>query len=188
MSRGKEFYSGLVGQKYSHLTIEKFIGFNRKAGDHKRAVFLCRCECGNEKTAILPHLKNENVTSCGCKKKGRFNRAWSGYEGLGSTVWSQFKNGAIKRNIPFEVSIEYGWDLFRKQEGRCALTGVELKIMTERRYKTASLDRIESSKGYIEGNVQWTHKDVNVMKRSLNNSEFIDFCHKVARLHPINDV
>jgi hypothetical protein len=45
---------------------------------------------------------------------------------------------------------------------------------------TASLDRIDSSKGYIEGNLQWVHKDVNIMKMDLSQVEFIDYCVKVA--------
>jgi hypothetical protein len=41
---------------------------------------------------------------------------------------------------------------------------------------TASLDRIDSSKGYFKGNVQWIHKDLNVMKMDLTEEKFIDYC------------
>jgi hypothetical protein len=42
------------------------------------------------------------------------------------------------------------------------------------------LDRVDSSKGYIEGNVQWVHKTINLMKQSFNQKEFIHFCKLVA--------
>ena len=45
---------------------------------------------------------------------------------------------------------------------------------------TASLDRIDSKKGYIKGNLQWVHKDLNIMKNSYPNQYFIEMCKKVA--------
>jgi len=37
---------------------------------------------------------------------------------------------------------------------------------------TASLDRIDSSIGYTEENVQWIHKDINSLKSNFQESEF----------------
>ena len=48
---------------------------------------------------------------------------------------------------------------------------------------TASLDRIDSSKGYIKGNVQWVHKEFNKMKLDLLDKEFIDICKLVHKYH-----
>ena len=45
----------------------------------------------------------------------------------------------------------------------------------------ASLDRIDNSKGYIKGNVQWVTKDINMCKRTLNNESFIVLCKKVSQ-------
>jgi len=47
--------------------------------------------------------------------------------------------------------------------------------------QTASLDRIDSSKGYIEGNVQWVHRKINMMKQSYTQEEFIELCQAVVR-------
>lgn len=44
---------------------------------------------------------------------------------------------------------------------------------------TASLDRIQNDKGYIEGNVQWVHKDINRMKNIFEQNYFIDICKKI---------
>ena len=46
---------------------------------------------------------------------------------------------------------------------------------------TASLDRIDSSKGYIEGNVQWVHKRVNLMKGNMSTENFIEWCNLVVK-------
>ncbi len=43
-----------------------------------------------------------------------------------------------------------------------------------------SLDRIDNLKGYIEGNVQWVHKRVNVMRNVLSIEEFLSWCEKIT--------
>jgi hypothetical protein len=45
---------------------------------------------------------------------------------------------------------------------------------------TASLDRIDSSLGYVRGNVQWLHKDVNWMKNTLDQDRFIELCKAIV--------
>jgi hypothetical protein len=45
---------------------------------------------------------------------------------------------------------------------------------------TASLDRIDSSKGYCEDNVQWVHKDINRMKNTFDQDYFISLCKLIA--------
>jgi hypothetical protein len=52
---------------------------------------------------------------------------------------------------------------------------------------TASLDRIDSSKGYIIGNVQWAHKMVNRMKNDMPQEEFIEFCRDIISTNPIKE-
>ena len=92
-----------------------------------------------------------------------------------------------KGRKPIELSItkEYVWDLYLKQERKCKLSGVEIKFPTKHKDKsyTVSLDRIDSSKGYIEGNVQWVHKDINMMKRTYNNDYFIEMCRLISNNH-----
>jgi len=45
---------------------------------------------------------------------------------------------------------------------------------------TASLDRIDSKLDYRKTNVQWVHKDINMMKRVLKQDYFIKLCTDVA--------
>jgi hypothetical protein len=42
------------------------------------------------------------------------------------------------------------------------------------------LDRIDSSQGYVSGNVQWVHTIINFMKTSLPQREFIRWCRLVT--------
>lgn len=185
--RNQQYYDDLIGRKFNSLTIESLIGFVDRI-DGRRAMFLCRCDCGKEKKATLPHLKKGNVKSCGCQKQGCFNKRWKGYGGIPRSVWHQFIVGAKIRELPFEISIEFGWGLFEKQKGKCALSGVGLVFNTRLGENTASLDRIDSSLGYTETNVQWVHKHVNRMKVDFQQDYFVNVCRQIAETHPKTDL
>ena len=53
------------------------------------------------------------------------------------------------------------------------------------KYTSASLDRIDSSKGYIEGNVQWVHKDINKIKTDMSDNKFIEWCKLIAEYNKV---
>jgi len=99
--------------------------------------------------------------------------------------FQNIKYSAQKRNLPFALTKEYLWELYESQNGKCALSQVPIKFgRVYFKYETtASLDRIDSSKGYIEGNVQWVHKLVNLMKNSISQEDFIQICYLVAASH-----
>lgn len=71
-----------------------------------------------------------------------------------------------------------------KQNGNCRFTGKRLTFTSS--YKncklgqTASLDRIDSSKGYEVGNIQWIDKKINWMKWAMSDEEFIYYCKLVT--------
>lgn len=52
----------LVGHRFDRLVVLKRAA-NSKGG---KCRFLCRCDCGNEKTIFSCHLIGHKITSCGC--------------------------------------------------------------------------------------------------------------------------
>lgn len=86
---------------------------------------------------------------------------WKGYGNIPLDYFTRYRRGAAKRKIEFNITIEFLWDLFIYQQGCCAISGVVLKIDSTSQEITASIDRIDNSKGYVEGNLQWIHKDIN---------------------------
>lgn len=108
---------------------------------------------------------------------------WSGCGQLSGDIWSNTRKNARVRRILFKITIAYAWALYERQGQRCALTNLPLAFTkTNKRWTThtASLDRIDSAKGYVEGNVQWVHKDVNRMKRDFPQERFLEVCRSVA--------
>ena len=49
------------------------------------------------------------------------------------------------------------------------------KLKSDKIY-TASVDRIDSSKGYIEGNVQFVSQAINYMKGTMSHEETLLLC------------
>ena len=90
------------------------------------------------------------------------------------TEHTRLRKSAEKRGYSFEVSIEYLWNLFIQQRQICAITGDYISSIKE-----ASLDRIDNSKGYVEGNVQWVTYQANVSKHVMSMNELYEFCKKV---------
>lgn len=147
-----------------------------------------KCECLNCGEFVEKSLVNIVNNKNGCKqchfksKVGKGSSSFKGYEEISSTYWTHVKQNAKIRNIIFDISIEYGWEIFIKQNRKCNLSKVDIVFRTDwKSYDaTASLDRISSDKGYIEGNVQWLHKDVNTMKWNLEQKYFIEMCRKIT--------
>lgn len=84
------------------------------------------------------------------------------------------------RGLPTTVTLDEAFALFAHQGERCAYTGFQLTFHPE---KTASLDRINSDKGYTLDNIQWVHKIVNIAKNSQSHEEFIAMCYAVVSHH-----
>lgn len=166
----------LTGLKFGKLLVLGVSEVSRNG--HYR--YFVKCECGKEKTVLGTHLLQRNTKDCGCVKREGPPRNWKGYKGVPLTYFSSLMRGAKggkgRKPIDFNVSIEFIGDLLESQSNKCALSGLPINY----RAKTISLDRIDSSKGYIEGNVQWVHKDINMMKRHYEEAYFKYLCKLVS--------
>lgn len=174
----------MVGRKFSRLTVIASGG----RGKNKELHWRCECACGTIVRVSGGHLRSGWSKSCGCLRldNGNQSRMWKGAGELSAKYWSAVKTSAKRREEKVEISIEYAWDLFQKQGGKCALSGMNLVFNSGRNAnyssdQTASLDRINSNLSYVEGNVQWVHKHVNKMKQSFTDEYYIAMCTEVAK-------
>lgn len=170
----------LTSQKFGKLTLIKIYDKDR----HKNIRWLCKCDCGVETVVISNILFNKKVESCGClnHQRGKKSRHFKGYEEIHKTFWNSITKGAKRRGLLFALTMEEVWDLFIKQGRKCAISGLPLRFKDKSIGSdgTASLDRIDSAKPYTIDNVQWTHKDINIMKQSYPQEIFIQYCKSIA--------
>jgi len=90
---------------------------------------------------------------------------------------------AKKINKEFTLTEEFIKNLLEnKQNNKCNITniGITIKKKSESSniYETASLDRIDNTKGYTEDNVQWVCLGINYMKLKFSD----EMLHKMLRL------
>lgn len=118
-------------------------------------------------------------------RRGELSYQYKGYKGISGSHWHRIQRNAKRRKLGIDLSIEYCWELFEKQSAKCALSGLDISFSSRvNSYDgTASLDRIDSTKGYLKGNVQWVHKDINKMKWDMSDSDFIRNCQAVIDYH-----
>lgn len=171
----------LINQKFDKWEVVEFYGYV-----NRNAFWLCKCKCGLVKPVKAQYLLSHTSKGCSACGNPRAN-----IKDIPPKIWNYIVKRAARKNYKFEVSKEFAYELFLKQNRKCALTGVELYIPVNaseylERKGTASLDRIDSSKGYLPNNIQWIHKDVNRMKNIFPQDYFIQICNLIAKNHPAN--
>lgn len=168
----------------------KYIGYDEeKSKEKKQTYWRLQCHCGKIFSVFCGNFIRLKYRSCGCdrKKTGKGSRTFKGHEGIPSVMWSHMRYSAEKRKIEFAITIEYAWELYLKQDKKCALTGLDIefpktyKKKKDKNLMLASLDRKDSNLGYVPGNVQWVYSKINYMKYTNTNDEFIELCELVYK-------
>ena len=180
----------LTNKRFGSLTAIRPDGKNK----NNQYFWVSQCDCGNEHRCLGTSLLRGDTTKCLKCTKNRWlkqNKARATSVGdLTSAWWSvhvvkrasghnnskRLKGSCQKFDL--DITMEYVWDLFLQQNKKCTLSGLPLEFPEGRRPYggTASLDRIDSNEGYIRGNVQWLHKEVNMLKGSRTDQELIRLC------------
>lgn len=159
--------------------------------------YLVRCICGYEGIRRKDHVESGRTVSCKvCSTKNTHanfpnplfaKRPHQGEGDLSKTLWMHIKSGAERRNIPFFITLKFAWSLFEKQEAHCALSGCPITLSPKLKRAnpdygafTASLDRIDSDGPYSEANVQWVHREVNFLKKDMDQRQFTAWCCLIA--------
>ena len=165
----------IIGKQFGKLVV---LSMSPNHNYRSRASrWICKCDCGNEKEISGQKLITHRVKSCGCLARTSSN--FSGHGSLSGKYWGHTQKGARERNLEFSITIKQAWDMFQKQNGKCALSGLPIEIK-RCSVHTASLDRIDSSAGYTLDNIQWVHKDVQKLKNNFPEERLFFLCEKIT--------
>lgn len=165
-----------IGQRFDQVVVQRYINEVDEHG-RTRAMVECLCDCGGKVVIRSRVLVDNQTNNCGCAPRGK----WTGEGVISTTLFNRMRGRAKDRGQEFTVTHADISAIYEAQNRKCALSGYPI---TFSRYtagnSTASLDRIDSTKGYILGNVQWLHRDVNLMKLDFTVNEFVSMCRRVA--------
>jgi hypothetical protein len=173
----------LTGYEWNNMKVLNLDVSTKK----KERYWNIECHCGNIFRLNTYEIFKSNQKSCGCIFKSKDyklshpNR--KGYKDISGIIWSKIKRDAKARGIQFDLNIEDLWELLESQNRKCKLSGLELSFRKKAKdyTGTASLDRIDSKKGYIIDNIQWVHKTINTMKMDLEQETFLMYCNLIVQ-------
>lgn len=109
----------------------------------------------------------------------------------GSTRPTKKQRPVVFEPKPFDLTLEDWMDIYHKQEGMCAKSGIKMTYTytepSSNENRTWSIinpynispDQIVAGKGYTKDNLQFVCVGVNFMKGKLDDEIFIEFIHKI---------
>lgn len=168
----------MIGQKFNYLTILSFSHYDK----HHRKHFLCKCDCGNEKTIQISLLKSGNTKSCGCYAKsvrGILSRLPDN-AGVINHLILQYKRHAKNRNIDFNLSFEQFKNIISQNCEYCGSPPSNNKITKNcSGFLYSGIDRVNSNIGYNVSNCVPSCKTCNLAKRDLTKEDFLSWISRV---------
>lgn len=150
----------LSGETFNMVTV---LRFSRMSGISK--IWLCLCECGNEKEFYHSALKAGKVTSCGCiKHKMTGSKIYATWRGMkrrcyseGSENYANYGGRGIKVCDRW-TQRKFGFSNFYEDMGDCP--------------EGYTLDRINVDGDYTPENCRWADKSTQAynQRRATNNT------------------
>ena len=175
----------LSGQPFGKLIVLREDGRDK----HNKALWRCRCECGNEVTVRSNNLRRELTTSCGCYRRERVVEAHTTH-GMSKTRLHSVWIGILARVGVYEGASE---EVKRAYQDRGIDVCDEWLVFENFRdwalshcYKEGlQIDRIDNDKGYCPENCRWvTPKENSNNRRNTirleDGTPLAMFCSKVG--------
>ena len=166
---------------YKHFIILKSY-INRK----KHNTYIVQCICGRERKLSEKFLiKCKYLNKCGCPKTiGKESKNYKGYKDISAHYFCSILHSAKIRKIPFNITPEEIWEVYEKQNKKCAFSNHNIEFNPSNGKsivsQTASVDRIDSKKSYEKSNIQIVHKNINKLKNKFNEQLIRYLCKRVA--------
>ena len=188
-----------TGNKYGRLTVISHAG-----KDHRnKHLWLCLCDCGNEKVIVSDNLSSGKSNSCGCLKAeflARKGNQYGLYEDREKALLKVQYSHLKRRNVNKGFAETMSFNVFsRLSKSPCNYCGLEYSKEIEDRLseskkqkrlsdyvlKCNGIDRIDSSKGYTVENSVACCKYCNTAKNTMSVDEFLKW---IGRVYEFNNL
>lgn len=126
-----------------------------------------------QKTGYMGYCK-----ACNTERNKRYRKDEATLERACSRVFSYLSRRVKEKGYQLDFDAKFLEELYKKQNGKCSFTGDPLELGSGSR-RTLSVDRTNSSLGYLKENVTLVTWEVNNCKQDLSVEEFRELCRKV---------
>jgi hypothetical protein len=170
--------AAILGATYAEWTQEETDLL--KSSYPQKSARACALALGKNVKTVAKKIKSLGlVDPMAYRRRGNFKE-------MSACVWSTLVNGARSRGFEVTICFEDIWRVFVQQGRKCALTGWPVAFSPTKSKTTASVDRIDSERGYHLDNIQIVHKTVNRNKLDSKEVDFYAMC-KAIHEHRKND-
>lgn len=182
-----------TGDKHGRLTVAAHAG-----KDHRnKHLWLCLCDCGNEKVVVADNLSSGKSNSCGCLKAEFLARKGNQYglyndreKALLKVQYSHLKRRDKNKGFSDTINLEVFSLLSKSPCKYCGLEyskEIEDRLNESKKQKRLSdhvlrcngIDRVDSSKGYTLENSVPCCKYCNTAKNTMTESDFYNWIKRV---------
>lgn len=183
-----------TGLRYGRLLVIEHKGRDGR-GKH---LWLCKCDCGNEKIVVADNLSSGKSKSCGCLKKEFLSKKGNQFglykdrqKAMLKVQYSHLKRRHAKNKmsgnvIDFKTFCELskskckycGLEYSREIEDRLNESKSKKKLSNEV-LKINGIDRIDSNIGYTKENSVSCCKFCNVAKHTMSEGDFYKWIRRV---------
>lgn len=145
-------------------------------------------KCNEEKdlTSFFKHSQTKDGYHSWCKtcckegnKKSR-EKVNSTIEGRAKIFLQNARKSAEKRKQEFQLTVEDVVNFWNKQQQSCAYSGRKMTLEAGK-LNTVSIERIDSSIGYLPSNTVLVCQAINRMKSDFKFEDFFNLCKDVTK-------
>lgn len=144
----------------------------------------CLCDCGKIAYANYSDLTRGTHKSCGCSQYDVHRKAPG--QAAANKILCHYKNSARRRDLSFDITDEQFFELTKQT---CFYCGGEpssvsaSKDLNNGSYTYNGVDRVDNTKGYSVDNIVTCCGSCNMMKKTMDQEDFINKCKEVAKKH-----
>ena len=185
-----------IGQTIGYLTVLEIF----PEGKTK-----CQCACGVIRLFNWGDIRRGKTKGCGCRRNTPELRALAKERAIQFQKEGILNRGYVKKDgkcplkyiltmlnrpnrKPCNLTIEDLKEIWEKSGGICPYTKIKLTLPIgfanpnpAISYRMASIDRINSSKGYVRGNIQYVSRNINYAKGILTHQQMLDFINLIKK-------
>jgi hypothetical protein len=160
------------GQRFGRLVVLSFVEYRSK-----NPYFRFRCDCGHEKVIASSAVKSGDTKSCGCYRRQHVLAVaplLPGRDGHAALrlLFKNYKSRARQRELEFSLSLGEFESLIASSCEYCGCPPAKPSRKKYSDFLSNGIDRIDSTLGYITGNVVPACRTCNTAKSTMTTAQF----------------